>query len=68
MPDKIHLILHLGEKLDHLLIVMHRENQGWLFRLVDSEGKILQEQTGFKQAIAAEEQGKQWLSEYLYSL
>lgn len=65
MPDQIHLITHIGEKLDYLLIVMHRDTQRWLFRLVNSQGKILQEKTGFPEAIAAENQGKKWLDEYL---
>jgi len=63
MVDQIHLVIHIGKKLDHLLIVLHRENQGWLFRLVNSQGVILQEQTGKESATIAENQGKQWFKD-----
>ncbi|TVQ49121.1 MAG: hypothetical protein EA365_00645 [Gloeocapsa sp. DLM2.Bin57] len=65
MSDTISLITHIGKNRDYLLIVLHRDNQGWLFRLVSKQGIILQEQIGYADAIAAEAEGKQWLASYL---
>lgn len=65
MSDTISLITHIGQNRDYLLIVLHRDNQGWLFRLVNKQGIILQEQIGYADAIAAEAEGKQWLVNYL---
>jgi hypothetical protein len=67
MPNQIHLVIHLGEKLDHILIVLEDEDKGWLFRIVDSQGKILQERTHIESAITAEKQGRDWLKKFLKS-
>lgn len=64
MPDIIHSITHIGPKLNFLLIILHKDSQGWLFRLVDDQGTILQEQIGKENAIAAEQEGRQWLADY----
>lgn len=61
MPDQIYSILHIGPQSDYLLIVLARENQGCLFRLVNSKGEILTEQVGFDGPQAAEKAGKEWL-------
>lgn len=65
MPDKIHSILHIGPQRDHLLIVFSQYQENWLFRLVNSQGQIIQEEKGFPTAIAAEEAGKRWFTTFV---
>ncbi|HBB35174.1 MAG TPA: hypothetical protein DDZ80_21750 [Cyanobacteria bacterium UBA8803] len=58
VTDRIYLITHIRR---NLLIVMYTSEKDWLFRAINAEGEVLQEQTGFETAMAAEKAGRNWL-------
>lgn len=61
MCDKIHMVIHIEK---NLLIVIHQNTKGWLFRLVNSQGQVMEEKPGFETAIEAEEAGRGWLADF----
>ena len=58
MCDKIYLVTHIEK---NLLIVLHQKVNGWLFRVVNCQGVVMEEQTGFETPTQAEEAGRLWL-------
>ena len=62
MADKVHLVIHINS---HLLIVVHKPDTNWIFRIVSPSGERLQEQTGFTTEIEAEKAGRTWLDSFL---
>lgn len=62
MCDKIYLVTHVEK---NLLIVLHQKAKGWLLRLVNCQGVVMHEQSGFDTATEAEEAGRLWLKSFL---
>ncbi len=63
MYQKIHSVIHVGK---NLLIVGYSSSIKWEFRIVNSEGKIVQEKNEFDTAQEAFNRGKLWIEDNLF--
>lgn len=61
MCDKIHMVIHIEK---NLLIVIHQKTKGWVFRLVNCHGQVMEEKPGFETASEAEDAGRRWLENF----
>lgn len=62
MYEKIHCVNHVGK---NLLIVGYNQSQQWQFRIVTSNGDVVQEKNNFPTAPSAMTEGEKWINENL---